>query len=184
MILRSSDTNDIPFQTSGFFFKPCPLPHLMCSNRSVLCFCNTFSKCFLGLAPLLYCYTPRTYFTHLGSFLIRQDTWWHITQQFCPGHLYKTVRLSNINNGSMFLSPCASLSGKVHKLCGSRGSSHEILIVSSSQTVSFLLQWLQFRFGVCCGSPESFSLVFTEVIVFLENHSVHKSWPFPLYYCF
>lgn len=54
-----------------FFFKPCPLPHLICSKRSVLCFCYTFSKCFLGLAPLLYCYTPRTYFTHLGSFLIR-----------------------------------------------------------------------------------------------------------------
>ena len=109
MILRSSETNNIPFQTSGFLFKPCPLPHLMCGNRSVLCFCYAFSKCFLGLAPLLCCYTPGTYFTRPGNFPIRQDTWRHTTRQFCPGHLYKTVRLSNINSGSMFLSPCASL---------------------------------------------------------------------------
>ena len=54
------------------FFKPRPLPPLICSDRSMLCFRYTFSEYFLGLAPLLYCTTPPSQHISfaLGRFVI------------------------------------------------------------------------------------------------------------------
>lgn len=62
----------------------------------------------------------------------------HHTAIFYPGHMTKQISFQISTLGTCF-SPCVSLSGKVHKLCRSHGSSHETLMVSCSQQYQFCL---------------------------------------------
>lgn len=133
---------------TSFLSTPCPLPHLICNNKRALCFCHTTSKYLLGLAPLLYSYVSWTYFTHLRKLSGKTGHMMaHHTATLCPGHVTKQISFQ-ISTLRMFLPYVLLLLGQArHTKCRSHGRSHKTLIISSSLTVSCLLQWLQLRFS-------------------------------------
>lgn len=118
---------------TSFLSTPCPLPHLICNNKRVLCFCYTTSKYLLGLAPLLYSYVPWTYFTHLRKLSGKTGHMMaHHTATLCPGHVTKQIGFQ-ISTLRMFLPHILLLPGQErHTKCRSHGRSHETLIMSSS----------------------------------------------------
>lgn len=104
-----------------FLSKPCPLPFLICNNRSVLRFCYTISKYFRDLPPRLppplYSYAPEHISRTLESFLVRQGTshsMEHPTATLCPGHVTKQIAFQTSTLGECFLAVRLAWSGKVH----------------------------------------------------------------------
>lgn len=151
------------FPNTRFLSKPCPLPYLICNNRSVLWFCYTISKYFQGLhpRPLLYSCAPEHISLTLESLLVSKTG--HVPQHgtshsnSLPRARDKTDCLSNINTGRMFLGLALGQARHTH---WSHGSSHETLIVSSSPAVSPLLQCLHLWPSGCVGCPGSFSHIY------------------------
>ena len=117
----------------------------------------------LGTPALLHYTPPPTYFIRPRKICDNQGTWWHVTYQFCPGHLYKADWLSNSNTGSMFLPPVLLFQAR----CRSHGRSHETLIVNSSKVVSFLLQRSGLSFSVVWGCSINRIILFKEVMFLL-----------------
>ena len=164
-ILRASETNDILFQTSRFLFKPRPLPPLICSNRSMLCFRYTFSEYFLGLAPLLYCTTPPS--QHISFALGRSVI---IRAHDSASHSNSAQGTWAKQTGFQIASleacpPCRPTSVLLFQArCRSHGRAHEILIVNSSKVVIISASEVRPQIQCCLGCSINRIILFKEVM--------------------
>lgn len=150
------------------FFKPRPLPPLICSDRSMLCFRYTFSEYFLGLAPLLYCTTPPSQHISfaLGRFVIIRAHDGASHSNSAQGTCAKQTgfQIATLEACPLSPSPPPPTLLLFQARCRSHGRAHEILIVNSSKVVIISASEVRPQIQCCLGCSINRIILFKEVM--------------------